>query len=100
MQPGPCGANFMADRLYRGAEPEGRQAAVSSQYRFPQRDDISPARSRVRRRSRVGLGVVAAGAAVLAVVAAGFGGYRLLSHPSCAGQIQLAVTVAPEIDPA
>jgi Ca-activated chloride channel homolog len=71
---------------------------VSSQYRMPHYGD-TPSRSRVRRRSRVGPGV-AAGVAVLAVVAAGFGGYRLLSHPSCAGQIQLAVTVAPEIDPA
>ncbi len=37
---------------------------------------------------------------MLAVVAAGFGGYRLLSQPSCADQIHLSVAAAPEVEPA
>lgn len=53
-----------------------------------------------RPRARVGLRAVAAAAGVLAVVAAGFGGYRLLSQPSCADQVRLSVAAAPEIEPA
>jgi Ca-activated chloride channel homolog len=48
----------------------------------------------------VGLRAVAAAAGVLAVVAAGFGGYRLLSQPSCGDQIHLSVGAAPEVEPA
>jgi Ca-activated chloride channel family protein len=45
--------------------------------------------------------MVAAAAALLAVVAGGYGGYRLLSHqPSCTGQTRLTVGAAPEIEPA
>jgi hypothetical protein len=46
------------------------------------------------------LRALAAAVAVLAVVAAGFGGYRLLSQHSCSGQVRLRVAAAPEIEPA
>jgi Ca-activated chloride channel family protein len=52
------------------------------------------------RRAPGGLRMVAVAAALLAVVAAGFGGYRLLSQPSCAGQVHLSVAAAPEVEPA
>jgi hypothetical protein len=44
--------------------------------------------------------MVAAAAAMLVAVAAGYGGYRLLSHQSCTGAVNLPVAVAPEIEPA
>ncbi|HEU4422742.1 MAG TPA: substrate-binding domain-containing protein [Pilimelia sp.] len=47
-----------------------------------------------------GLRMVAAGAAVLTVVAASWGGYKLVSQPSCADQIRLSIVAAPEIEPA
>src|SRR5262245_15335444 len=50
--------------------------------------------------SASGLRVIAAAAAVLAVVAIGFGGYRLLSDSSCSDTIHLSVAAAPEIEPA
>jgi hypothetical protein len=43
---------------------------------------------------------LAVAAATLAVIAAGFGGYRLLSQPSCGSQVHLTVAAAPEIAPA
>ena len=43
--------------------------------------------------------MVAAGAAVLTVVAASWGGYKLVSHPSCSDQIRLSVAAPPEIEP-
>lgn len=52
-----------------------------------------------RRPGRGWLWTVLAAASVLAVVTAGFGGYRLLAQPSCANQIQLSVAAAPDIEP-
>ena len=44
--------------------------------------------------------MVAAGLAVLVVLAGSYGGYRLLSKPSCSGGINLSFAAAPEIVPA
>jgi Ca-activated chloride channel homolog len=44
--------------------------------------------------------VIAAGAAVLAVLAASWGGYRLLASPSCAGTVRLTVAASADIAPA
>ncbi len=52
------------------------------------------------RRSSNGLRVVAAGAAVLAVVAGSLGGYRLIAGPSCGNPLNLTVAAAPDVAPA
>jgi Ca-activated chloride channel family protein len=52
------------------------------------------------RRSSNGLWVVAAGAAVLAVVAGSLGGYRLIAGPSCGNPLNLTVAAAPDVAPA
>lgn len=51
------------------------------------------------RRTSGGLRVVAAAAAVLAVIAASWGGYRLFAAPSCSGTFRLTVAAAREIAP-
>jgi len=51
-------------------------------------------------RTPSGLRMVAAGAAVLTVVAASWGGYKLVSHPSCDDQIRLSIATPAEIEPA
>jgi Ca-activated chloride channel family protein len=55
-------------------------------------------RHRPRRGPRTGLQVFTA-VAVLAVLAGGWGGYRLLTRASCSGQVPLVVAAAPEIAP-
>ena len=53
------------------------------------------------RNPRPSLGVVAGLVSVVLLAAlAGWGGYRLLSTPSCASRLSLAVAAAPEIAPA
>jgi Ca-activated chloride channel family protein len=52
------------------------------------------------RRTSGGLRTVAAAAAVLAVIAASWGGYRLFASPSCASTVRLSVAAAREIVPA
>src|SRR2546430_17555904 len=57
-----------------------------------------------RRRSRAipaasGLSAIAAGLAVLAVLAGSWGAYRLLAKPLCGQQVRLAVAAAAEIAP-
>src|SRR5690349_11238960 len=57
-----------------------------------------------RRRGRAlpaasGLSAVAAGLAVLAVLAGSWGAYRLLAKPLCGQQVRLAVAAAAEIAP-
>jgi Ca-activated chloride channel homolog len=69
---------------------------VSGQYQVRRHSDRAAAG---RPRTHTGIRAVAAGAAVLAVTAAGFGGYRLLKQPPCTAPIHLAVTVAPELAP-
>ncbi len=52
------------------------------------------------RRTSNGLRLLAVGAAVLAVVAGGWGGYRLLVASSCADTLRLTVAASPDIAPA
>jgi hypothetical protein len=49
------------------------------------------------RRSSNGLRVVAAGAAVIAVVAGSLGGYRLIAGQSCGNPLNLTVAAAPDV---
>jgi Ca-activated chloride channel family protein len=60
-----------------------------------------PMRRRRRRLPAAGaLSAVAAGMAVLAVLAGSWGGYRLLAKPACGEQIRLSIAAVPEIAPA
>jgi Ca-activated chloride channel family protein len=52
------------------------------------------------RRASSGLRAVAASAAVLAIIAASWGGYRLFASPSCSSTVRLTVGAAREIVPA
>jgi Ca-activated chloride channel homolog len=52
------------------------------------------------RRSSSGLWVVAAGAAVLAIIAGSLGGYRLIAGASCGNPLNLTVAAAPDVAPA
>jgi Ca-activated chloride channel family protein len=52
------------------------------------------------RRSSNGLRIVAAGAAVIAVVAGSLGGYRLIVGQSCGNPLNLTVAAAPDVAPA
>jgi Ca-activated chloride channel homolog len=57
-------------------------------------------RHRNRRRSSTGLTIIAAAVTVLAILGGAWGGYRLVTRPSCVGeQLHLSVTAAPEIAP-
>jgi hypothetical protein len=53
-----------------------------------------------RRAVRTRLRVIAAVAAICAIVAGGWGGYRLLKGPSCSGHTRLSIAAAGEIAPA
>ena len=53
------------------------------------------------RNPRPSLGVVAGLVAVVVLVGlAGWGGYRLISSPSCGTRVSITVAAAPEIAPA
>ena len=64
------------------------------------RPKLGPVTGR-HRNPRPSLGVVAGLVAVVLLAAlAGWGGYRLLSSPSCGSRVSVTVAAAPEIAPA